>query len=59
MVFKYGNVSNFIMVKHTYCKSLKWFVDRMNIDEYGFTRTCLWMKGFMVLYGFGFTELSV
>ena len=46
MVFKYGNVLNSIMVKYTYCKSLKWFVDRMNIDEYGFTRTCSWMKGF-------------
>ena len=41
MVFKYGNVLNFIMVKYTYCKSLKWFVDRMNIDEHGFIRTWL------------------
>ena len=38
MVFKYGNVLNPIIVKYMYCKSLKWVVDGMNIDEHGFIR---------------------
>ena len=59
MVFKYGNVLNSIIIKYTYCKSLKWVVDGMNIDEHGFIRACLWKKGFMVFYDFGSTELSV
>ena len=46
MVFKYENVLNSIIVKYMYCKSLKWVVDGMNIDEHGFIRAWLWMKGF-------------
>ena len=38
MVFKYGNVLNPIIVKYMYCKSLKWIVDGMNIDEHDFIR---------------------
>ena len=59
MVFKHGNGLNSILIKYTYCKSYKWFIDIMHIDEYGFIRTCLWKKGFMVFYGFGSTEFSV
>ena len=46
MVFKYENVINFILIMYRYCKSYKWFIDMEYIDEYGFTRTCLWMKGY-------------
>ena len=59
MVFKYGNVVNFILIMYRYYESYKWFINMMYIDEYGFTRACLWIKGFMVLYDFGSTDLSV
>ena len=48
--FKYENVVNFTLIMYSYCKLLKWFIDKVNIEEHGFTRACIWMKGFMVLY---------
>ena len=38
------------MAKYMYCKLLKWFIDKVNIEEHGFTRACIWMKSCMVLY---------
>ena len=46
MVFRYENIVNFILIMYRYCKSYKWFINIMYIDEYGFTKACLRMKGF-------------
>ena len=46
MVFKHGNGLNSILIKYSYCKSYQWFIDIMHIDEHGFSRTCLLIKGF-------------
>ena len=48
--FQIQNVVNFTLIMYSYCKLLKWFIDKVNIEEHGFTRACIWMKGFMVLY---------
>ena len=57
--FRYENIVNFTLIMYRYCKLYKWFIDMKYIDEYDFTRTCLWIKVSIVLYGFGSTELSV
>ena len=50
--FKYENIVNFTLIMYRYCKLYKWFIDKKYIDEYGFTRTCLWIKGFYCIVRF-------
>ena len=57
--FQIRNVVNFTLIMYSYCKLLKWFMDKVNIEEHGFTRACIWMKGFYGIVHCGSTELSV